>query len=154
MRWGLTWEDDEESFDGCKAKARIVILGFQDPDLCERPSAAPTASRLARMVFLQVAVWYCMILERADAKTTFLQGRPIERDLFVLPAPELAHALGIPPGEAAKLQKSSYGLVDAPLEWYLHVVAELKNLGWRQLESYPCTFMMLENGQDVALHFT
>ena len=89
------------------------------------------------MVFLQVAAWYGFTLERADAKTAFLQGRPIERDLFVMPVAELAHTLGIPPGEAAKLHMSSYGMVGAPLEWYLHVVTEFKRLGWLQLESDP-----------------
>ena len=29
MRWALTWKDDEDSPDGRKAKARIVILGFK-----------------------------------------------------------------------------------------------------------------------------
>ena len=58
-----------------------------------------------------------------------------------MPVPELAQALGIPPGEAAKLKKSSYGLVDAPWEWYCTVVTTLKELGWVQCESDPCACM-------------
>ena len=151
MRWVLTWKEDPESPDGRKAKGRIVILGYQDPDLTERTRSAPTASRLSRMIFLQAAAHQSMLVERADAKTAFLQGRKIERDLFCLPVPELAHALGIEPGQAAKLQKSSYGLIDAPLEWYVTVVETLRSLGWRAFESEPCMFGVFDEerkGQD------
>ena len=73
-----------------------------------------------------------MQIERADAATAFLQGRPIMRDLFCVPVPELAEAFGIPPGEAARLLKPSYGLVDAPWGWYCTVVTTQKELGWQQ----------------------
>ena len=94
------------------------------------------------MMFLQMAAWQKMTIERADARTAFLQGRPIERELFVVPVPELAEALGITPGEAARLLKSSYGLVDAPLEWFLTVVEVFKGQGWQQTDSDPCTFTL------------
>ena len=51
MRWVMTWKDDPTAPEGRKAKGRIVILGYQDPDLTERPRSAPTATRSARMVF-------------------------------------------------------------------------------------------------------
>jgi hypothetical protein len=130
MRWVLTWQDDPEAPDGKKAKARIVILGFEDPDLTERPTAAPTASRRGRMCMLQVCAYLGMVVERADAATAFLQGRPIQRDLYCFPVPELAKALDVPIGDAVRLLKSSYGLVDAPWEWYLTVIETLKRLGW------------------------
>lgn len=57
--------------------------------------------------------------------------------MFVFPVPELAKALCISPGEAANLHKSSYGLVDAPMQWYVHVVAELKGLKCIQLDTIP-----------------
>ena len=35
MRWVLTWKDDPTAPEGRTAKGRIVILGYQDPDLVE-----------------------------------------------------------------------------------------------------------------------
>ena len=106
------------------------------------------------MIFLQTAAWLKMTVERADVKTAFLQGRPIERDLFVVPVPELAEGLGLSPGEAAKLLKSSYGLVDAPLEWFLTVVDVFAALGWQQLTSDPCALVLLDRaatGNEVTI---
>ena len=46
-RWIYTWKAaeavDELSFDGKNAKARLVVLGFEDPDLDSVPNDAPTA---------------------------------------------------------------------------------------------------------------
>ena len=45
MRWICTWKTDPET-GGKKAKARLVILGFADPDALagNLPTAAPTLS--------------------------------------------------------------------------------------------------------------
>ena len=102
----------------------------------------------------QVCAHLGFTLERADAATAFLQGRPISRELFCVPVPELARALGIPEGEAARLLKTSYGLVDAPWEWYITVVTTLKKLGWTQCELDPCIFVKLDMqaaGSDVVV---
>ena len=148
MRWVLTWKDDPTAPEGRKAKGRIVILGYQDPDLTERPRSAPTSTRTARMIFLTVVAYLKMTVWRADAKTAFLQGKEIERYIFCIPVPELAAALNISPGTAVKLRKSAYGMVDAPLEWYLTVVGRLVDLRWVRIESDPCMFLFCdENSQ-------
>ena len=41
MRWVLTWKPCDE---GVKAKARIVILGYQHPELTELKVSSPTLS--------------------------------------------------------------------------------------------------------------
>ena len=56
------------------------------------------------MVFLIVVADLKMTVWRADAKTAFLQGKEIERNLFCIPVPELSAALGIPIGTAARLK--------------------------------------------------
>ena len=47
-----------------------------------------------------------------DISTAFLQDRWITRDVFLRAPPEIGE-----PGIVMKLQKSFYGLVDAPLQW-------------------------------------
>ena len=39
------------------------------------------------------------------------------RDLFAVPVPELATALGLKEGEAVQVLKSCYALVHAPAKW-------------------------------------
>ena len=115
MRWLLTWKPCEESEDGKKAKARIILLGFLDPDLTEQTTHSPTMTRTTRQLITAIAAMLGMKLEKGDVTAAFLQGTAIERDLFVVPVEELAEALGIEPGQAARLTKEAYGLVAAPL---------------------------------------
>ena len=50
-----------------------------------------------------------------DLKTVFLQGKSIERDVFIKP-PKEANT-----NKLWKLNTTVYGLCDAPREWYLSV---------------------------------
>ena len=52
-RWVLTWKTDETSTLGHKAKARLVVRGYQDPELHQVDTDSPTLSRAARMLLLQ-----------------------------------------------------------------------------------------------------
>ena len=51
MRWVLTWKYSEGG--DRKAKARLVILGHQHPDLTSVPTAAPTLGNMSRHLLLQ-----------------------------------------------------------------------------------------------------
>ena len=46
MRWVLTWKYTE--CGDRKAKARLVILGYQHPELTSVPTAAPTLGKMSR----------------------------------------------------------------------------------------------------------
>ena len=81
---------------------------------------------------------------KADVRGAFLQGRVFERELYVLPVPELSKALGIPEGEAARLRKAAYGLVEAPIEWYISICETLEQGGWRRLYSDPCCWILVD----------
>ena len=45
-RWVLTWKKLDDGKQ--KAKARLVLLGYQDPDLGEYQRSSPTLTRTAR----------------------------------------------------------------------------------------------------------
>ena len=63
-RWVLTWKTG-------KAKARLCVLGFQDPDLTEVPRDSPTLSAASEALIMQwVAHKYRLI--SGDIKTAFL----------------------------------------------------------------------------------
>ena len=66
------------------------------------------------------------------------------RDLGVLPVPELAAALNVSPGEIMKLKKAAYGVVEAPVEWYISICAVLEENGWRRFKSDPCCWILVD----------
>ena len=98
-----------------EGKGEVILLGFLDPDLTEQTTHSPTMTRTTRQLITAIAAMLGMKLEKGDVTAAFLQGTAIERDLFVVPVEELAEALGIEPGQAARLTKETYGLVAAPL---------------------------------------
>jgi len=66
----LTWKVDEET--GLpKAKARLVLRGFEDPDLTKMKTNSPTAGRTARQVFLTIAGNNTWILVVGDVTAAF-----------------------------------------------------------------------------------
>ena len=87
-RWVLTWkrlnEDKPEEPPRYKAKARLVLRGFEDPDLLNIKTAAPTTSRLARLFLLMsITNWNRWELICGDVKAAFLSGSGFDRVIIV-----------------------------------------------------------------------
>ena len=107
-------ENTVHSSDGTrKAKARIVVLGYQHPDLLD-PSLATTApvqSQLVRNLSLCVVAQRRWQLEGLDMSTAFLQTGKTEEDrrIWMQGVPELNRALGAEPHEAVRILKNVYG---------------------------------------------
>ena len=80
MRWVLTWKDppEEAPDDPKKAKARLVVLGYTDPDLVDVPGDSPTLSSKARQILYAICAANCWKLCKGDIKTAFLQGEKSE----------------------------------------------------------------------------
>ena len=60
-------------------------------------------------------------IAKGDVSGAFLQGRSYQDDAwaYVVPTDEIRDAMSIPAGSITKLKKACFGLVDAPLEWFL-----------------------------------
>ena len=138
MRWVLTWKPIQPleppppgkltsvMLDGsCKAKARIILLGFKYPDLVKRnpitgqpelKTAIPTISRIGRNLLLQCFAFDKHEIESADAKSAFLQAANCEEDrrLWTKAIPEIAVPLGLKPGQLMRDLGAIYGLSNAP----------------------------------------
>ena len=95
MRWVLTFKGLDHSPSKMKAKARLVLLGYSDPDLLELQTSSPTMTRRSRQLLLSLCTHKRWRLRKADAKSAFLQGSQRERDrnVFTVPVPELSQAL-------------------------------------------------------------
>ena len=142
MRWILTWKKVEHASP--KAKARLVVKGFTDPDLITLRAESPTLSRIARNSLLQLAASYKMHLSMGDVKTAFLQGdRTAEsaRDVYGdIPAADRG-LFGLTHDDVIKLEGSVYGLRTAPKAWFTRVATDLKALGAKQHPLDQCVFM-------------
>lgn len=59
-----------------KPKARLVTLGYLDPQLTEIPRDSPTLNKTSRMLLLQLVASHGWDLLSFDIKAAFLQGKP------------------------------------------------------------------------------
>lgn len=146
-RWLLTWKNVEQPAPGepdQKAKARLIVLGYMDPQLEDIPRDSPTMSKTSRMLVLQMISSEGWDLMSFDVKAAFLQGNQSGRTLGIEPVPELSEAMKLKGNEICQLVKGAYGLVDAPYLWYKTLQAELNQLGFRMTPFDPCTFVLYD----------
>ena len=134
VRWVIT--------EKCKngktvVKARLVARGFEE-ELEDLPTDSPTCAKdTLRVALTAISAnkWTCHSL---DVKAAFLQGDPINRDVFIKPPKPFFN------GKLWKLKKTVYGLCDAARSWYLRVKEELLQSG----------MVMSKLDQAMFLHFT
>ena len=143
MRWVLTWKDagDNQDPKKKKAKARAVILGYQDDQYEYRKTSSPTVSRSGRQAFLQLCAWQQFGIQKGDVTAAFLQGEILEDDYWIRPVPEIYKEMNVDPGDLMRLRRAAYGLVQAPLHWYKSVCTFLASLGYTRLKGDPCVWV-------------
>ena len=138
------WILKPKIIDGIQSmKARYVLRGFEeDQDFrTDSPTCLRETLRLALALF-PTQRWR---INSIDFKTAFLQGGPIDRDIFVKPPKEAKTQ------KLWKLKKTAYGLKDAPREWYLRLKNEIVRLGCK-MSSIDCgLFMMHEEEKLIGL---
>ena len=131
-RWVLTWKE-LDALDAARegtdrrAKARLVILGYEDPDITDIPRDSPTLQKESRSLVLQLCASRKWTVRSFDTKTAFLRGSKRDnRILGMEPPMEMREKLHLKEQEICELLKSAYGLVNAPYLWY----QELKDTFW------------------------
>ena len=75
MRFVLTWKpilDSEGNQTGRKAKARLIVRGFEDPDLLEVDRESPTLSAMGRNLLLTQCAQRKYPVSVGDIRTAFL----------------------------------------------------------------------------------
>ena len=144
MRWLYTVKADQS------AKARIVIIGYMDPDLTALTTTSPTMSRRTRGLFFTICGIMGWTSLKGDVKAAFLQGLDSETDrmLFAKPVYELALALGGDQHSYVQVSKACYGLANAPAQWHASVSDTMMKAGFTQLKSEPCAWRLTEQQED------
>ena len=152
MRWIFVWKplNDEHGKEiGKKAKARLIIRGYEDPRLTTLEREAPTLSCLGRNLLLSETARKKKPLFSGDIKTAFLQGDKSELDseVYGLPPQDVRERLGTKPHEILRIAKAIYGLLNAPKRWYDALSKFLVNDGWMIHSLDKCLFKRIdENG--------
>ncbi|CAE7647833.1 unnamed protein product [Symbiodinium sp. CCMP2456] len=150
-RWVLTWklvppEDQDEARQDAvinkdtvhtkdgkrKAKARIVLLGFQHPNLLvpSFKTASPVQSSLGRNLLYTMAAQHQWSLEGLDLATAFLQTQPTAADekLWTTGVQELRDALNVGDEAILRILRNMYGSTTAPRGLWLDLHKTLSKL--------------------------
>jgi hypothetical protein len=90
MRWVFNIKQDGS------AKARLVIVGFEDPDLTTLRRSSPVMTRRTRGLFLTMCSFKNWNALKGDVRAAFLQGESseVDREIFARLVKELSEALG------------------------------------------------------------
>jgi hypothetical protein len=152
-RWLLTWKEnvDDPHKPARAPKARLIVLGYQDPLLCELERDSPTLSKLARMFIFQYAASSGWEIGSFDIRTAFLRGSDDQRLLGLEPPIEMRQRMGLADHEIVRLLKGAYGRVDAPLLWFRELQKGLTDLQFTVSPFDNCLYMLQEQGQVLGL---
>ena len=136
----LRWVIKKKNSDGKPfLKARLCARGFQEEQNFRTDS--PTCSREGIRITLSLIASNSWKLNSIDVKTAFLQGKSLQRDVFVKP-PKEANTTHI-----WKLNKCVYGLADASRYWYLKLREELLKLGAKPCSLDQGIFVWYKDGK-------
>ena len=113
----VTQKDDHDEMK-TKIKSPLVVRGFQEDK--EPRSDSPTLSKEALKMILAIAVNEYFSIRALDMTNAFLQGKPLEREVFVEPPKDLKK-----PGMIWKLKKTVYGLYDGSRAFYKAIDEDL-----------------------------
>ena len=143
-RFVLKWTSDR------RAKARLVLQGFGDPDLLqgELNTSSPTLARSSRQCLLAIATCSMWKLFISDVSTAFLQGDPQTRILWAKIPKDACQLIGAPPGTLMRLLKPIYGQADAPRQWFVVARRRLISIGYKPHALDQCLYL-LHHGQDL-----
>ena len=137
-RWVVTEKE------GGKAKSRLCVRGFQEKEYPQ--SDSPTAQKESFKIFLAAAANEGFKIKTLDVTSAFLQGYPLERDVYVWPPPECKTE-----GIVWKLKKSCYGLYDASRRWFMAVKEQLLELKMKSLSGDDALFYLIEDGKLIGM---
>ena len=123
-RWVYAKKDIPGTND-IRIKARLVCRGYEEDSSLLRTDS-PTCTKESMRLVSCTAMSYGWECKSLDVRSAFLQGFPIEREIYMKPPPDADE-----PDILWKLCRCPYGLNDAPRSWFNRVKYELNKLNVR-----------------------
>lgn len=130
---------------GTETRARLVARGFEEDTDIRKDS--PTIGKNALKVFLALAASNNWTVQTTDIKSAFLQGKRLDRDVYLTPPCEAE----VPDGTIWKLVHCLYGLNDAARHFFQSVVEVLNSVDCRQSFYDPALFYYKKNEHVIGL---
>ena len=147
-RWVFTEHEDQSK--RYSLKARLCMRGDTEENVDTIRADSPTTHKDSLKLALAIAANEGFDIISADIKSAFLQGRTLDRQVFVIPPPEANKD-----GKLWLLQKAAYGLLDGSRLFYLKLKEKLEELGLKQVSGDPAIFTYHQDGKFkgiVCLH--
>ena len=149
MRFVLTWKtlsDEEGKAQGKKAKARLIVRGFEDPGLFEVSRESPTLSSMGRNLLLSECAQRGYRVCVGDIRTAFLRGddTELDREVYAEPPKEVREQLQMSETQIFRIVKAIYGLLHAPKKWHESLSRFLREDGWTTHALDPCLYKLLD----------
>ena len=133
----VRWVCTEKEINGEKKnKARLVARGYEEDEMESFNKDSPTCSKESLRAMITVINAKFWKINSLDIKTAFLQGKEIDREIYLKPPKEA----GVK-GYVWKLKRCVYGLCDASRWWYKRVHDELVSFGCTVSKHDPAVFM-------------
>ena len=123
-------------------KARLCIRGDMEKGKESIRADSPTASKETLKLALIIAANEKFEVKSADIKSAYLQGKKIEREIYVKPPPEAKAD-----GKLWLLLQGAYGIMDGGRLFYLRLAEELQELGLHKVHSDGALFTYVKNGK-------
>ena len=120
-----------------------MAKGFQEDN--DQRTDSPTLSKTSMRCIFAIAAANGWKVRSVDMKSAFLQGRTLQREIFLKPPLEFG------PGILWKLNKAIYGLNDASREWYLKVCDAMSEMKAIRSKSDNAVFYWWFNRKLVAI---
>jgi hypothetical protein len=125
-----------------KHKGRVVAKGYLQKRTSDFSSFSPTASQVTLRVILALTAMVGFKSWDLDATCAFISAPlPKGQKLYLKPI----EGYPLPKGKVLKLLKTIYGLIQAPLAFYLLCSKVYTKVGYTQLKSDECVFVRQED---------
>ena len=142
FRISTTWVLSQK---GSEVRARLVARGFED--MSEHRKDSPTVAKSSMRIIMSVAASEGWLVKTTDVKSAFLQGKRLDREVYIKPPKE---AIGTS-GCLWRLKHCLYGLNDAARHFYISVEEELERLGCTRSSLDPSVFYKRQDNKIIGV---
>ena len=138
------WVDVYKEVNGkTGVKSRFVARDYMEQN--DIQSDSPTVSKTSIRLACAIAASNGWKMETKDYRSAFLQGEPLERELYIEPPLEEKKV-----GVIWKLKKAVYGLNDAARKWWVKCSHELEELGCVKSIYDPSLFLYYDGAGKLS----
>lgn len=143
--WSIVYKGDPK--DG-NVKAQLCVRGDKEKGVENIRTNSPTVNAESLRLLLTFAASTGLKINSLDFSSAFVQGKDIERTVFLRPPPDIRAKR---PGMVWRVVKRLYGFKDASRGWMLALDSELKRLGMVRSDFDKGLYMWYKDGQLAGL---